>query len=160
MKQLAVILPLLFLLVACNNDPVFDIVPEISFVDISPGEVEMGAPDGITVTIHFQDGDGDLGNLNEGDAAPNLFVRDARPNIVDSLGTFTYIIPDLKPDTRKPSIQGTIEISMDGPFLSRYLVPPFQGPAEEEVWFEIYMVDREGHVSNVIETSRIRVFEN
>ena len=142
----------------CGGDaPLFDIVPEIYFVSITPETTAEGVEDGLKIVIHFQDGDGDLGLANAQDGNPNLFIRDTRSNVPDSLGTFEYRVPNLSPDTRKPSIQGTIEITMSAPYLTRSFIPPYVGPSSETVIFDIYLVDRAGHSSNHILSSPLTV---
>ena len=144
------ILVLLFLGGCGNDSPLFNIVPEISFVSITPEVTPEGAEDGLKLVIHFQDGDGDLGQINSNDSLPNLYIRDTRSVVPDSLGTFAYMIPNLSPETRKPSIQGTIEVTMTAPYLTRTFIPPYIGPATEQVIFDIYLIDRAGNASNHI----------
>ena len=144
---------------ACNNNPVFPLTPEIEFVSISPDKVVQDSIDGMVITLNFKDGDGDLGSLGDGDNMPNLFVVDKRPPVVDSNIVYEYTMPNLTPDTRKPSIQGSIEIIIDAPLLTKYMVAPFIGPSEEEAIFEVYLYDRAGNKSNSILTTPIIIYE-
>lgn len=160
MKRLIYILPLLFLLLsACDSSPVFDLTPEIEFVSISPDMISQDSVNGITIIIKFKDGDGDLGAINTSDSPPNLFVKDMRPEVADSNYIFEYTMPNLTPETRKPSIQGTIEVTMDSPQLTKNFIPPFDGPDQEEALFEVYILDRAGNQSNTILTSAILLTE-
>lgn len=148
------------ILAGCNGSgPVFDPTPEISLVSITPDRVTHGSVDSLKITIHFQDGDGDLGAIEGSAPGPNLWVVDQREGVVDTVGTFSYTIPNLSPDTKNPSIQGTIEVTMDAPILRKYFVPPFTQPSEEEVSFQIYLVDRAGNMSNTILTPPITIYE-
>ncbi len=146
-KFLLLILPLL-VLASCDDDPVFPVIPEITFLGITPAESEQFTTDGLQVTLRYQDGDGDLGYEGT-EKTTNLFVTDTRAAFENNPArTTAYSIPNLTPETRKPSIQGQITITM--------LTPPWE-PTEEPCVFEIYMVDRAGNVSNVIQTDPITV---
>ena len=141
---------------SCNNGPVFPVEPEISFVNITPASVSNTDPNSkFVITIHFQDGDGDLGSFDTDENSENLFIKDTRENIPEEFRTESFTIPDLSPDTRKPSIQGTIDIAIEVPPQLSKNFPPFQGPDSEEVFYEIYLMDRAGHRSNTITTSAI-----
>lgn len=151
-RLLGPMLALLLLLTACSDSPVFPLEPEIEFVSITPGPVKQFSNDTLVrITFHYQDGDGDLGYEGQEDVS-NLFIRDLRTAIPDSVSLLTYSIPSLTPETRKPSIQG--EISVDLPPLphSSFFVP---GSQENEARFEIYIVDRAGNVSNAIVTDPV-----
>ena len=79
----------------------------------------------------------------------NLFVKDTRQAFDGNPAAVTaYSIPSLTPDTRKPSIQGEISITM--------LTPPWE-PSEEPLIFDVYIVDRAGNISNTIKTTPITV---
>lgn len=137
----------LLFLPGCDNDPVFPLVPAISFVSITPTEATQFTSDEIQLTIHYQDGDGDLGY--EGDPVNNLFVIDTRAAFEGNPGrVLAYSFESLTPDTRKPSIQGEMTITM---------MTPMYEPSEEPLVFEVYIVDRAGNTSNVIKTDPITV---
>lgn len=141
----------------CSSGPVFDVEPEILFMDVSPKQVSRSNPDDLfVITIHFQDGDGDLGD-NTGEKVSNLFIRDTRDNIPDSVRTEAFSMPDLTPQTRKPSIQGTIDINVEVlPQLSKDF-PPYVGPDAEDIYYDVWLVDRAGHQSNTVRTSAITI---
>lgn len=146
-RLLILILPLLAL-ASCDDSPVFPVTPEISFLTISPSESEQFTTDGLQLRLRYQDGDGDLGYEGQ-EKTTNLFVTDLRAAFANNPArTTAYSIPSLTPDTRKPSIQGEITVTM--------LTPPWE-PSEEPLVFEVYMVDRAGNVSNVIQTDPITV---
>ena len=136
------------MLASCDDSPVFPLTPEIFFQSISPEQATQFTTDEISLTIRYQDGDGDLG-FEGVEKIANLFVRDTRLAFDGNPAAVTaFSIPSLTPDTRKPSIQGEITITM--------LTPPWE-PSEEPLVFEVYMVDRAGNVSNSILTSPITV---
>jgi hypothetical protein len=141
-------IPFAFLLLAaCDDAPVFPNEPEISFVSITPAVATQFTADEITLTFHYQDGDGDLGY--EGDPTDNLFIEDMRAAYANDSARFnSYSFESLTPDTRKPSIQGEISIVLT--------TPPWE-PSQEPLVFSIYIVDRAGNHSNIIQTSPITV---
>lgn len=148
MRNLVLILLPLLLLTSCDDSPVFPETPEITFVSISPEQATQFTTDEITLTFRYQDGDGDLGYLGT-EKINNLFVTDTRAFFANNAARTTgYAIPSLTPDTRKPSIQGELTITM--------LTPPYE-PNEEPLVFEVQIEDRNGNVSNVIRTDPITV---
>ena len=153
------------LLSSCNSGKLlFPIEPQISFLEISPKEIyEPKSIDDtvatLYVTIHYTDGDGDLGAAFEGDTIPNFFLIDQRPNlplVIDSQvvydGVLNYTMPSLSPEARKPSIQGEITIKLQG------LVQRIDKNVDsEQVWFNVQIKDRAGNLSNVVQTDTIVV---
>lgn len=154
MKKFYTIILSVLLLNSCSDDPVFPIEPDIEFVSITPAQA-VQFQDELTITIHFQDGDGDLGFEN--DPVPNLFVRDTRTDIPDSLRISSFSIPNLTPDTHRPSIQGPMSIQLLCPPHPSFLPPG--NNAEEDVVFQIWLVDRAGHVSDTVLTSPVRILQ-
>ncbi|MEY3442369.1 MAG: hypothetical protein RLZZ519_650 [Bacteroidota bacterium] len=144
----SLLLPLAFLLlVACDDAPVFPNEPEISFVSITPTAATQFTADEISLTIHYQDGDGDLGY--EGDPTNNLFIEDMRAAYAGDSARFSaFPFESLTPDTRKPSIQGEISVLLT--------TPPWE-PTQEPLTYRVYIVDRAGNVSNRILTTPITV---
>ena len=145
------ILCLLLGLAACSSEPVFDTTPEIEFLEITPTEIQQLTGE-FTVSIRFQDGDGDLGNNNSENT--NLYVADTRA-VFDTLEPSGFSVPNLTPDTKNPSIQGTISIQVPAPPLTRFLTGI--GPLEELTTFRIWMVDRAGNISNEIFTTPVLI---
>lgn len=141
---------------SCNDEPVFPETPAIEFVSITPDEPTQFSVDEMKLVIRYQDGDGNIGYL-EGSGAPatNLFLKDVRDVIPhDSLRTLSFSIPDLTPDTRKPSIQGEIEITLTTPPHFSFIDPNAQ---EEPLVFEVWLMDRAGNSSNVIRTDPVTI---
>lgn len=154
MRISAIFLIAFAFLTSCDIDPVFPLTPEIEFVSITPDEA-LQFQDEITLTIHFQDGDGNLGYEGD-DPVNNLFVTDTRVDIPDSVRTLGYSIPTLTPNTRKPSIQGEIEVKILAPPSAKFYNP---NSTETQVVFEIYLVDRAGNISNTILADPVTILE-
>lgn len=154
-------LPGLMLLAACaSNEPQFPVEPQIEFVSISPAVIK----DNVTsfdITIKYKDGDGDLGYEDKYASertGADLVLLDLRPEVADPNdeydGIWEYNLPNLTPESRNLSIQG--EITLNFPALPLKLDPL---KPEEKLSFDVYVIDRAGHKSNVITTSEITVTE-
>ncbi|MEM7367423.1 MAG: hypothetical protein AAF587_02410 [Bacteroidota bacterium] len=145
-KNLSILtfVPLLLLaVVSCSNDPVFPLEPRIEFLDIHP-KVVTQYQDSIIIRFRFQDGDGDLGAIEEGDI--NLRLIDSRVGngLTETQATLAYSIPNLTPDVKNPSIQGEIKIKVDFTIV----LPGF---TEQEIRYQIKFEDRAGNLATPIE---------
>jgi hypothetical protein len=143
-----IFVPTLFLiglaLSACDSSPVFPIEPKVEFIDIQPRTVRH-FQDSIVVTIKFQDGDGNLGAINEGDVNLQLIDERYKQGILTlEQATNGYSLPNLTPDARNPSIQG--EISVTIPLTVNTGVN-----MEEEVRYQIKLWDRDGNLAGPID---------
>ncbi len=142
---------LLLALGSCKNEPIFPEEPQIEFVDIQPRIVKPWPEvDTITVTLRFQDGDGDLGNLNEDDQAAYLYLIDTRYKdglFTKEQATYSFSLPNMTPNAKNPSIQGKISVEIYGTVLSSL------GIQEENTSFEIELYDRAGNKATRIGSS-------
>ncbi len=137
-------------LLACNNKPIFPIEPRIEYIDMQPLEVsETSANNKITIQFSFTDGDGDLGDEVGGDKT-SLIVIDNRTQFPDSLRTFRFQVPDLRPNTQKPSIMGKMSVEV----LQTPLTP---GTLKDSTSFTVYIIDQAGHKSNEIVTDKVYI---
>ena len=99
----------------------------------------------ISFSIRYEDGDGDLGNPDPN--VNSLFVKDSRLQNEDAF----YVQP-LAPVGESISITGSLTIELASTFIL--------GNADTElVTFTIYMLDRSGNKSNVIETEVITIIK-
>lgn len=131
----------------CNTkEPAFPIVPDIEFLSIDKTEVKEF--EDFNITIRYRDGDGDLGNEVSTTDNYDLFLLDKRAGVPTPLydGILRYNLPDLTTETRKPSIQGTITINVQGIVRINTLL------AREKAKFGIYIKDRAGNVSDTVYT--------
>ncbi|MEO0474253.1 MAG: hypothetical protein AAF206_31890 [Bacteroidota bacterium] len=127
---------------ACDQSPVFPLEPQIEFMDIQPRRVEH-LKDSIVITFRFQDGDGDLGSLENN--LENLFLIDSRigQGLTEEQATNKYTLQNLTPDARKPSIQGEISVVIP-------LTINLPQQCEESVRYEIQLFDRAGNQATPI----------
>ena len=128
---------LLFGLSGCgSNEPIFPIIPSIEYLSMEPGTVREGET--FKISFSFKVGDGDLGNNSD---TKFLFITDTLTGI-----QLPYSVPDLSTDARKPSIQGTITVSI----LGIYMTDPNLNSQRRT--FRIKLKDRAGNESNEILT--------
>ena len=134
----------LLILIACKkeDDITYPDIPEIQLLGLSHDTIRQ-YEDVLIIRIFYKDGDGDIGFENPEEYA--LFVRDVRLQAFDGF----YVGPLAPPDANVP-IQGELTIEFPSLFL-------FGNGALEQTRFEIKMVDRAGHESNLIETDFVAI---
>jgi len=149
MKRIAYFILVLILFHSCKNEPIFPIEPKIEFISVEPAVIQDFGD--VEIKLSYTDGDGDLGNEEADSTNFNLFLKDLRPGLpINGYdGILKYNIPNLTTDTKKPSIQGTININV----LSLLRLQATK-PADT-LAFEIWIQDRAGNISNTIQTKPI-----
>lgn len=142
---------------SCINAPEFSNVPKIEFVGLSKDTLQQGLnqQDSIVVTFHFEDGDGDIGRTTDAEMN-NVFFVDTRTGQLDN----TFGIPFVPPQGSTNGIEGDVHIKI----YSTCCIYPVGDPCEvssqypfNELSYEIYITDRAGNSSNVIETQTIHL---
>ncbi len=142
---------------ACTQPPEYPVEPVIEYLSVSKNTMREGKfqEDTIYVTIGFTDGDGDIGR-EDTDNTIDLFVTDLRTGITDN----TYKVPYVPELGSGNGISGTITFQLyatccifDEP---GYVPCEDVAPAPfDTVRYEIYLIDRAGHVSNTVQTEPI-----
>lgn len=133
----------LILLAGCKKDDInFPVEPAIEFVAISPSTANQFT-NPVTITIHYEDGDGDLGENKDG--VKNCFVTDNRIGI-----TYQYRIKQLAPDGASIPIEGNLNIDIGGQALT-------DSSNQQSVNYTLYLVDRAGHISNSVTTNNVTI---
>lgn len=130
--------------IGCEEETVehFTNEPQIELLGLSHDTIRQ-YEDALVITIRYKDGDGDIGFEDPEEYA--LFVRDIRLENFDGF----YVGPLAPPDNPIP-IQGELTIEFPSLFL-------FGNGAVEQTRFEIKMIDRAGHESNLLETDLISI---
>ncbi|MCR4858827.1 MAG: hypothetical protein K5890_11640 [Bacteroidales bacterium] len=163
---IAVLLALMIalLLAGCGKQEKFPVVPAIKFVSLEKIDDGTGIDNKATLTLHFQDGDGDLGLNTDDIYSPfdtasvyyyNLFIDYYKKidgqfrKIEFEAVTFNQRFPRLSNDVPE-SIEG--DLYVDLPVNS--LDPSTQ---YDTIKFSCYIVDRALHVSNTVETTPLVV---
>ena len=149
----------LVLMYSCQSAPDYSDVPEITFGSFSKSQMNQGSlnNDSVTLTITFTDGDGDLGSA---DNERNLFLIDKRTGqVYDRFRT-----PFIPEEGTGNGITGTIRINLFNTCcVFPDNIPPCESPdlyPTNDLTFEVYIVDRAGNQSNVIETQPITLLYN
>lgn len=150
------------ILSACYKEPDFSTIPSIEYVgfqkQIRLDQFSAANKDSVTISLKFQDGDGDLGYSTDEvkDAYQtsnyNYVVRPFRKKNgklteYTPLESLSGYFPRLKKDDKPNPIEGVLDYSIDFPH-------PFT-PKRDSLQFQIYIKDRAGNVSNIIETDII-----
>jgi hypothetical protein len=126
-----------------NTDPFFDVVPRIELLDVSATSfVEFSEQ--ITLTLRYEDGDGDLGNPDS--EVNSIFVQDSRLSMPDEF----YLQPLAPEDALPLNITGTLNVLLAPTFL-------LGNGSSETLVYSVYLVDRAGNKSNVVQTPAITV---
>jgi len=141
-KVILLILPILFF--SCEKDDLKSPVPLLEFISITP-EIAKEYEDEIIITISYFDGDGDLGENDPN--VKNLFLTDNRNNI-----TYEFRIQQLSPDNSTITIEGNLDISLSSTGIT-------DSSNTQTVTFDIYVVDRANHQSNIVTSNPITIIK-
>lgn len=136
---LLLVLPVLF---SCEDEPPLSTKPELRLIAVDPEQV-VEYTDTLTITIQYEDGNGDLG-FWEADSM-SLQVHDSRLANPD-----WYYIPPLAPPGEEISISGTLDVRVGGLFL-------LGNGGAENTTFTLRMKDREGNWSNDLITPTVTI---
>jgi hypothetical protein len=131
-------------MIGCKEEevPRLPVEPVIQLLDVSHETIRQ-YEDVLLIRIQYEDGDGDLGFENPEEYA--LFVRDIRLQEFDGF----YVGPLAPPNANVP-IQGELSIEFPSLFL-------FGNGDVEQTRFQIKMIDRAGHESNLLETETVAI---
>jgi hypothetical protein len=137
------------LLSSCKDKEGITEIEETPFIELkSINKTTIKAfEDSIVFEIFYRDGNGDLGENNDG--IENLFLIDSRNQI-----TYSYRIPQLAPDleeNKSIAIQGTLNVVLKNTTLLD------ENLTEEKTIYSIYMIDRAGNKSNTVISEEITI---
>ena len=141
-KVILLILPILFF--SCEKEDLKSPVPLLEFISITP-EIAQEYEDEIIITISYFDVDGDLGENDPN--VKNLFLTDNRNNI-----TYEFRIQQLSPDNSTITIEGNLDISLSSTGIT-------DSSNSQIVTFDIYVVDRANHQSNIVTSNPITIIK-
>ncbi len=120
------------------------IAPAIKILEISNDTI-VEFKEQLKLKLEYEDGDGDLGNKDTD--INSLFIKDSRLEFADE-----YYIAPLAPEGAQISIKGALNITLSSAFV-------LGNGSSEKTYFEIWMVDRIGHKSNVVRTKDIIILK-
>ena len=139
LKTLILISPFVFIMGSCVDPPNYPDEPVLEFISLEPSLINEGDP--ITISFSFTDGDGDLGN---DDGNVNGFLIDSRaPGFPEA-----FNIPYIDAVGNIPDISGEISFTPSEP-------PCLNGLSSDTTTYSLYIVDRAGNKSNVIDCGEV-----
>lgn len=152
---------LLLLLVACQPEEKFPVEPVISFVSFEKVDDGSIVDNKGKLTIHFQDGDGDLG-LGESDTLPP-YNRDSIYHynfFIDYYekqnGDYVLVELPMSNNARIPRLSSNVPESIEGDISIDLYINNILSPYDT-IRFSCYIVDRALNHSNTITTPDIVV---
>ncbi len=148
----AVLLLAAFVAHSCYKPPTFPDTPAITFQGYDIDGIYAPGSTG-NILLGFTDGDGDLGKVSNDDTVnvKNVVIKNLKYSyLIDSLNL--PLIPQKGTDK---AISGTIEVKLKS-LIDEADCLLLQKPTDT-LTFEIKILDRAGHVSNIVTTSSIVV---
>lgn len=156
-----VVLALATVMLCCRHEEKFSIVPHIEFVSMEKVDDGTGHDNQAVLTIHFQDGDGDIG-LDETDKNP-VFAVDS-PYYYNFFiylyekqhGEWVEMELPTPLHARIPHLSKTVPESIEGTLsITTFINNPYS--AYDTVRLTCWIVDRALHHSDTITTPEIIV---
>ncbi|MEZ4887305.1 MAG: hypothetical protein R3E32_21415 [Chitinophagales bacterium] len=152
---------------SCLKGPEYAIEPRITNVTIDKTVIDNFV-ESFVVSIDFEDGDADLGAIpdaqgDSGQSFDNVFLVDNRVNIgLDSLFLRAFSVETLTPSGGTQAIDGTIRVTISEICCFNESGSAACFPADvridtNEVVFDVYLVDRAGNTSNVMQTPPLTI---
>ncbi len=154
MKYLLTIFLTLALWIGCAKAPNYSKEPKIEFRNLTKSVMKQGKSNEDTTfaTIFFTDGDGDIGSENN---TPNIFIIDKR--LLNDT-TESSAIPNVPPQGTGNGISGNITFKLYNScciFKNQIpCTPSIQKPVDTLI-YQIFIKDRAGNRSNIVEASPI-----
>ncbi|MEM9919763.1 MAG: hypothetical protein AAF990_16835 [Bacteroidota bacterium] len=146
---------LLVVLDSCTKPPDYPDEPVIKFERLSKNLIRQRSKDSLQMTFSFTDGDGDLGDAENG---ANVFLTDTR----DGSSFITYSVPFVPVQGANNGISGEISVVLSAEFQICCIPPNGLNPCEryaqypsDTLIYEIQLEDRSGKRSNIIRTEPI-----
>ena len=129
------------LLTACKKETsTINKVPILDFVNVTPNDVHE-FQQSLIFTVHYKDGDGDLGENNAD--AKNLFLIDNRIGI-----KYQYRLQQLSPSNSTIAIDGDFNVELKTVAIT-------DSSLLQNATFSIYVIDRAGNQSNIVTSGNV-----
>jgi hypothetical protein len=144
------------MIIACTKPPDYSDTPEIAFISLSKTSMIAAAnlSDNLTLTISFTDGDGDIG-IDGG--TPSVYFKDLR----DGSEFITFVAPVIPEQGVGNGISGEMYIKVSTVCCIHPIdnqagcLADFSDFPIDSLVYEVYILDRSGNKSNVIQTDPI-----
>ena len=118
------------------------ILPEIELKSVSPSSIQQF--DSLVFTIHYTDGDGDLGDYDADTLS--LWITDNRFPLTEK-----FHIPPLAPQGAVITITGDLIVTLD------HVILEDQASSSETATFTIKLKDRSGNWSNEVTSPSVTI---
>ncbi len=138
---------------ACADRPNLTAIPTLEYRGISKRIMKQGRinQDTVLIELKFTDGDGDIGYTNSSLRKPDLFVIDQRTgNQYDN-----YILPTIPQQGTNNGIIGTMRVTLLTQCCTVQPCDPFDNQPDELLPLEIYLLDRAGNKSNIVQINEL-----
>lgn len=159
MKNLWIIICLAVLsgaVASCKKTSTGSKTPQIALVKVTPNTIRMASTDTITISFNVADGDADLGNDPEG-TLYDIYMVDSRyvggPDVSED--TLMLRFPEIPNGAQNPAkgVEGVCVLDLDG----GYFYMRDDHPEGDTLQFDIYIIDKALHKSNIINTGDIYI---
>lgn len=151
MKNLLILAAAFIWLSGCKKTNSISEIPRITFKSLIAHKDPAGKDTALVLTFEYEDGNGDLGKLNDDDTSKSVFItlfekKNGEFVALNLVPPFDASMPNLTPKSRNKSISGEISDTIT-------TLPPHV--TNDTIKFEVYLVDRANNKSNTIVTNEI-----
>jgi hypothetical protein len=141
---------------ACKKSSTGSKTPQISLIKVTPNTIRMASTDTISISFNIADGDADLGNDPDG-TLYDIYMVDSRykggPDVSED--TIALRFPEIPKGAQNPAkgVEGICVLDLDG----GYFYVRDDHPEGDTLQFDIYVIDKALHKSNLINTGDIYI---
>jgi hypothetical protein len=140
-------------ILGCAQKEEFPIEPTLQYIGASKNKMKQSPilKDTVFLKLAFTDGDGDIGYLDGINRVFDLIITDKRTGkIYDQ-----FIVPSLPQKGVNNGIKGTMDITLFTTCCILQPCDPFENQPDEKLPLEIYLKDRAGNKSNVVQIDNL-----
>lgn len=157
-RQIFLLTGLILFFASCTKDPdQYPDEPQIYYQSTTPRTIDIKDTAAfIRIELKFTDGDGDIG-LDPGNGEMAIFLKDSRDTSKE-LYTYPYPFPFIPQSARptKGGLEGGITINLGRQYFN--VVDSLNLALKRDTLsYNIYIMDRAGHKSNIITTDSIYI---
>ena len=138
---------------ACAKAPDLSPVPALTLNGVSKTKMKAGSvnQDSVILDIKLTDGDGDIGYLEGNVRKPDLFIIDKRTN-----NTYdSYVLPGIPQQGINNGIIAQMKVKVYTQCCTLNPCDPDPNQADEALPLELYLIDRAGNKSNLLEINLV-----
>ena len=152
MQKIVLVLVCLLALSSCFEAPSYGEIPRITDIQFSRDSSIVDPNSSVIMKVFFEDGDGDLGRVDENSTKNNVFLHDNQLGFIDSV---SYWIPFIPSKGSVPDISGNIRITIQKPGEPTGLIASTcnftaSNGKIDTISYDIQIRDRSGNISNLM----------